>query len=104
MTRTAGALGRLAMAGLFGAALGAAAMVPAQPAAAQVYCDPNYGWTAGGCVPGDRDYDCWELKAMGIGDIPVIGSDWMRLDGYYNYQYGYWEAWPDGLGCEWYGE
>ena len=47
------------------------------PVAAQTYCDPNYG----GCVPGDRDYDCWELHDMGIGDIPVIGTDWQRLDG-----------------------
>jgi hypothetical protein len=71
---------------------------------AQVYCDPNYGATSGGCVPGDRDYDCWELHNMGIGDIPVIGSDWQRLDGYYNYYEGYWESYPDGLGCEWWGE
>jgi hypothetical protein len=55
-------------------------------------------------VPGDRDYDCWELHALGIGDIPVIGSDWQRLDGYYNFEYGYWESYPDGLGCEWWGE
>jgi hypothetical protein len=74
-------------------------------ATAQTYCDANYGLTATGqCVPGDRDYDCPELHAMGIGDIPVIGSDWQRLDGYYNYNLGYWESYPDGLGCEWYEE
>jgi hypothetical protein len=73
-------------------------------AAAQAYCDPNYGMTPGGCVPGDRDYDCPELHNMGIGDIPVVGSDWQRLDGYYNFDLGYWESYPDGLGCEWWGE
>jgi hypothetical protein len=67
-------------------------------------CDPNYAPTAAGCVPADRDYDCGELHARGIGDIPVIGTDWQRLDGYYNYELGYWESYPDGLGCEWYGE
>jgi hypothetical protein len=75
----------------------------AAPVAAQS-CDPNYGATSAGCVPGDRDYDCPELHSMGIGDIPVIGSDWQRLDGFYNYYGGYWESYPDGLGCEWYGE
>jgi hypothetical protein len=72
--------------------------------AAQTYCDPNYATTYAGCVPGDRDYDCPELHAMGIGDIPVVGSDWQRLDGYYDYYQGYWVSYPDGLGCEWYGE
>ncbi|MGI9253122.1 MAG: hypothetical protein ACR2J8_05205 [Thermomicrobiales bacterium] len=71
---------------------------------AQYACDPSYGWTAGGCVPGYRDFDCWELHAMGIGDIPVIGYDWQRLDGFYDVQYGYWVSYPDGLGCEWLGE
>jgi hypothetical protein len=73
------------------------------PASAQ-YCDPNYGMTPGGCVPGDRDYDCPELKAMGIGDIPVIGTDWQRLDGNYDYNTGQWLSYPDGIGCEWMGE
>ena len=77
---------------------------PAPEASAQNSCDPNYGWTSGGCVPGYRDFDCGELHAMGIGDIPVIGYDWQRLDGYYDYYYGYWVAYPDGLGCEWWGE
>jgi hypothetical protein len=77
--------------------------ITALPAAAQS-CDPNYGPTAGGCVLGDPDYDCSELKAMGIGDIPVIGSDWQRLDGYIDYETGQWESYPDGLGCEWMGE
>lgn len=47
-----------------------------------VYCDRNYGSTrdasghiANVCVPADRDYDCSELHAMGIGDIEVVGSD-----------------------------
>ena len=75
------------------------------PTIAQGYCDPNYGLTSTGqCVPGDRDYDCPELKAMGIGDVPVIGSDWQRLDGYQDFSTGEWLSYPDGLGCEWYGE
>jgi len=41
---------------------------------------------------------------MGIGDIPVIGSDWERLDGYQDFSTGEWLSYPDGLGCEWYGE
>jgi hypothetical protein len=46
------------------------------PTTAQGCCDSNYGLTSTGqCVYGDRDYDCPELHAMGIGDIPVIGSD-----------------------------
>jgi hypothetical protein len=73
------------------------------PVAAQS-CDPNYGITAGGCVPGDRDYDCGELHARSIGDIPVIGSDWQRLDGYFDHDRDIWLSYPDGLGCEWYGE
>ena len=71
---------------------------------ARTYCDPNYDATSAGCVPGDRDYDCPELHAMGIGDIPVIGSDWQRLDGYQDLSTGEWLSYPDGLGCEWYGE
>ena len=52
-------------------------------------CDENYGPPAsGGCVPADRDYDCRELHEMGIGDIPVIGADWMRLDGYQDFNTG----------------
>jgi hypothetical protein len=72
---------------------------------AQTSCDPNYGRTSTGqCVLGDRDYDCPELHVMGIGDIPVIGSDWQRLDGYLDFATGQWISYPDGLGCEWYGE
>jgi hypothetical protein len=68
-------------------------------------CDANYGEAlSGGCVPADRDYDCGELHALGIGDIPVIGDDWMRLDGYQDYATGEWVYLPDGLGCEWAGE
>ena len=95
---------RIAVAGLCAGmfAAGHAGMV--NRAEAQYSCDPNYGWTPGGCVPGNRDYDCWELHAMGIGDIPVIGYDWQRLDGNYDYYGGYWTALPDGLGCEWWGE
>jgi hypothetical protein len=55
-------------------------------------------------VPGDRDYDCPELHARGIGDIPVVGTDWQRLDGYFDYERGYWVSYPDGVGCEWWGE
>jgi hypothetical protein len=73
-------------------------------ARAQVGCDGNYAPTYAGCVPGDRDYDCWELHSMGLGDIPVIGYDWQRLDGYLDYDTGEWLSYPDGLGCEWYGE
>jgi hypothetical protein len=83
----------------FTAAIGSSATT------AQVICDPNYGATSTGqCVPGDRDYDCPELKARGIGDIPVIGDDWQRLDGYQDFSTGEWLSYPDGLGCEWYGE
>jgi hypothetical protein len=71
---------------------------------AQAACDPNYAPTPGGCVYGDRDYDCPELHARGIGDIPVIGTDWQRLDGYFDYDTGQWRSWPDGVGCEWGGE
>jgi hypothetical protein len=46
---------------------------------------------SGGCVPDDRDYDCDELRAWGIVNIPVVKSrpgvfipsqvvDWMQLD------------------------
>jgi len=63
-------------------------------------CDINYGDTqSGGCVPADRDYDCWELRSWGIVGIPVrtptpntnppIRGDWMLLDDDH-----------DGLGCE----
>lgn len=86
---------------LSGSLLGVGAV--AQQASAQ-YCDPNYGMTPGGCVPDDRDYDCPELKAVGIGDIPVLGNDWQRLDGYIDYNTGQWISYPDGVGCEWYGE
>jgi hypothetical protein len=34
----------------------------------------------------------------------VIGSDWQRLDGYLDFATGQWVSYPDGLGCEWYGE
>jgi hypothetical protein len=82
-----------------------AAAVAAPPHALAQYCDPNYGLTATGqCVAGDRDYDCPELHAMGIGDIPVIGYDWQRLDGYQDFSTGEWLSYPDGVGCEWYGE
>lgn len=81
-----------------GFALGSSTSARAQ------YCDPNYAPTAAGCVPGDRDYDCPELHAMGLGDIPVIGTDWQRLDGYLDFASGQWISYPDGLGCEWYGE
>lgn len=57
---------------------------------AQAFCDPSYGETTNGCVPGDRDYDCPELWEQGIGDIPVLGSDWMRLDGYQDFASGEW--------------
>jgi hypothetical protein len=92
------ALGVLLLGGLAGAVVGSTPVARAQA------CDSNYGMTPGGCVPGDRDYDCAELHARGIGDIPVIGTDWQRLDSYYNYELGYWESSPNGLGCEWYGE
>jgi hypothetical protein len=53
-------------------------------------CDPNYGDAqSGGCVPGERDYDCGKLRSWGIASIPVIGEDWMLLDDD-----------GDGLGCE----
>jgi hypothetical protein len=67
---------------------------------AQAYCDPNYAPVAAGCVPGDRDYDCPELHNMGIGDVPVIGTAWQWLDGYYDYGRGEWVSLSDGLGCE----
>ena len=94
---------RLALGVLLLGGLASAASAPPPVALAQS-CDPNYGMTAGGCVPGDRDYDCPELQARGIGDIPVLGSDWQHLDGYYDYEHGYWVSYPDGVGCEWYGE
>src|SRR5215217_5177810 len=93
---------RLALGLLLGGALFAGNASPT-PVAAQG-CDPNYAPTSAGCVPGDRDYDCGELHAMGIGDIPVIGNDWQRLDGYLDFTTGQWVSYPDGLGCEWYGE
>lgn len=35
-------------------------------------CDGNYGNAeSGGCVPADRDYDCDELRAWGLVNIPV---------------------------------
>src|SRR5829696_832367 len=92
----------LALGLLLGSALFVGGVSPA-PVAAQG-CDPNYAPTPAGCVPGDRDYDCPELHAMEIGDIPVIGSDWQRLDGYLDFATGQWLSYPDGLGCEWYGE
>jgi hypothetical protein len=70
-------------------------------------CDPNYDVAlSGGCVPADRDYDCWELRSWGIVNIPImdttirpnttgaampsfIGDDWMLLDDDH-----------DGMGCE----
>jgi hypothetical protein len=93
---------RLALGLLLGSALLAGGVSPA-PVSAQS-CDPNYAPTPAGCVRGDRDYDCGELHALGIGDIPVIGSDWQRLDGYLDFATGQWVSYPDGLGCEWYGE
>lgn len=56
---------------------------------------------SGGCVPEDRDYDCDELRAWGIVNIPVVKSsqsggyipsmlvDWMHLD-----------EDDDGIGCD----
>src|SRR5215217_3180746 len=84
-------------------AVGLAFAVGGAPSAtsAQGSCGPNYGATDGGCIPEDRDYDCPELWEMGIGDIPVIGNDWMRLDGYQDFETGEWISAPDGLGCEW---
>jgi hypothetical protein len=67
-------------------------------------CDPNYGPTTGGCVPGSRDHGCPQLRASGIADVPVLGTDWQRLDGYQDFETGAWVAPPDGLGCEWNGE
>jgi hypothetical protein len=71
---------------------------------AQLLCDQNYVPTPNGCVLSDRDYDCPELHLMGIGDILVIGTDWQRLDGLFDYERGYWISYPDGVGCEWYGD
>jgi hypothetical protein len=54
-------------------------------------CDWNYGttWT-GGCVPDQQgDLDCPDLRAMELGNVRVIGDDWMLLD-----EDG------DGFGCE----
>jgi hypothetical protein len=70
----------------------------------QAGCDTNYGRTSGSCVPNDRDYDCAELHALGIGDVEVVGEDWQRLDGWQDFSTGEWIAIPDGLGCEWSGE
>src|SRR5262245_59878570 len=98
------AVRRVALGLVLGGALLGGAMLGASPATRAQNCDPNYAPTPAGCVPGDRDYDCPELHFMGIGDIPVIGTDWQRLDGYYNFAGGYWESYPDGLGCEWMGE
>ncbi len=94
---------RLSVCAVLGGALLVAALGDGSTARAQG-CDPNYASTSAGCVPGDRDYDCPELHAMGLGDIPVVGTDWQHLDGYYNYNGSYWESYPDGLACEWYGE
>jgi hypothetical protein len=78
---------------------------PNEDFAAAYPCDVNYGSTAsGGCVPADRDYDCSELHEMGIGDIPIIGTDWMHLDGYQDFATEQWIASPDDIGCEWAGE
>jgi hypothetical protein len=53
-------------------------------------CDWNYATTRTGCVPAEQgDYDCFDLRAMGLKDIRVIGDDWMLLD-----EDG------DGFGCE----
>ena len=93
---------RLALGLFLGGAFLVGGVLPATVTAQS--CDPNYGATYAGCVLGDRDYDCWELHAMGIGDIPVIGYDWQRLDGYLDFATGQWISYPDGLGCEWYGE
>jgi hypothetical protein len=93
---------RLALGLVLGGTLLVGGALPATVAAQS--CDPNYGATYAGCVPEDRDYDCPELHAMGLGDIPVIGSDWQRLDGYLDFATGQWVSYPDGLGCEWYGE
>jgi Flp pilus assembly pilin Flp len=36
-------------------------------------CDPSY---AGGCVPPPPpDLDCSDLRAMGLGEVRVVGSD-----------------------------
>ena len=51
-------------------------------------CDPNYGPTTGGCVPGSRDHGCPQLRASGIADVPVLGTDWQRLDGYQDFETG----------------
>jgi hypothetical protein len=48
-------------------------------------CDPNYS----PCIPGNRDYDCPELRALGLAPVIVIGADWQRLD-----------RDRDGYGCE----
>jgi hypothetical protein len=53
-------------------------------------CDWNYATTRRGCVPDQPgDYDCPDLRALGLSDIRVIGDDWMLLD-----EDG------DGFGCE----
>jgi hypothetical protein len=66
-------------------------------------CDPNYDRAQpGGCAPGDRDYECWELRSWGIVNIPIKnfssaiatelkGDDWMLLDDDHG-----------GVGCEFY--
>ena len=103
---------------LAGARIGGA-MVPGVEDPVYYLCDDNYGDAlTGGCVPDGsgrimpgiendidgRDYDCDELHAIGIGDIPVIGTDWMLLDGYQDFTTGEWISPPDGLACEWSGE
>jgi hypothetical protein len=58
--------------------------------------------TGGQVKNGSDSHNDWTKQRGQV--IPVIGSDWQRLDGYYNYNLGYWESYPDCLGCEWYGE
>ena len=41
-------------------------------------CDPNYDHAqSGGCVPADRDYDCWELRSWGW-EEPQLFSEEVR--------------------------
>lgn len=64
--------------------------VPSDREIVSYECDPNYGDAeSGGCVPGDRAYDCVELRSWGIASIPIVGEDWMVLDDD-----------GDGRGCE----
>jgi Flp pilus assembly pilin Flp len=55
---------------------GTKASAPYRPPAAS--CDPNYG---GGCVPPyPPDVDCNDLRALGIGEVTITGSDPHHLD------------------------